>query len=196
MGVRLRHASREVQDLGGRLSNTRIICPRVEDTLGKLRIILHRSGMLERFQVESSGARGWVCGLSACRGFSRPPRLRRVRAMGVVARRWILRHESRPYGAQQSRKLRNVGNHDGGTPSARTLCALFSCLKRTRSKGRVRRVPAAAVIPAARVVLIIIESKTSVAGRVDSWVNPTAQRLEFRGDRPTRDRERREVLLG
>src|SRR5947199_301976 len=101
--------------------------------------------------------------------------------MGVVARRWILRHESRPYGAQQSRKLRNVGNHDGGTPSACTLCTLFSCLKSTRSKGRVRRVPAAAVIPAARVVLIIIESKTSVAGRVDSWVNRTAQRFEFRG---------------
>lgn len=196
MGVRLRHASREVQDLGGRLSNTRIICPRVENNLGKLRIMLHRPGMLERFQVESSGARGWVCGLSACRGFSRPPRLRRVRAMGVVARRWILRHESRPYGAQQSRKLRNVGNHDGGTPSANTLCSLFSRLKSTRSKGRVRRVPAAAVIPAARVVLIIIESKTSVAGQVDFWVNPTAQRLEFRGDRLTRDRERREVLLG
>ena len=116
--------------------------------------------------------------------------------MGVVARRWILRHESRPYGAQQSRKLRNVGNHDGGTPSADTLCPLFSFLKSTRSKGRVRRVPAAAVIPAARVVLIIIESKTSVAGRIDSWVNRTAQRFEFRGDRPTRDRERREVLLG
>ena len=171
MGVRFRHASREVQDLGGRLSNTRTTCPRVGDTLGKLRIIPHRSGMLERFRAKSSGARGWVCGLSACRGFNRPPRLRRVRAMGVVARRWTLRHESRPYGAQQSRKLRNVGNHDGGTPSAYTLCTLFSCLKSRRSKGWVRRVPAAAVIPAARVVLIIIESKTSVAGLVDAWVN-------------------------
>src|SRR3989475_8743732 len=156
----------------------------------------HRFGMLERFQVESSVAGGWVCGLSACRGFYRHTRLRRVRAMGVVARRWILRHESRRYGAQQSRKLRNVGNHDGGTPSACTLCTLFSFLKSTRSKGRVRRVPAAAVMPAARVVLIIIESKTSVAGQVDSWVNRTAQRFEFRGDRPTRGRERREVLLG
>ena len=56
MGVRLRHASREVQDLGGRLSNTRIICPQVGNTLGKLRLMPHRSGMLERFQVESSGA--------------------------------------------------------------------------------------------------------------------------------------------
>ena len=171
MGVRLRHASREVQDLGVRLSNTRTTCPRVGDTLGKLRIIPHRSGMLERFRAQSSGARGWVCGLSACRGFNRPPRLRRVRAMGVVARRWTLRHESRPYGAQQSRKLPNVGNHEEGTPSACTLCTLFSRLKSTRSKGRVRRVPAAAVIPAARVVLIIIESKTSVAGLVDAWVN-------------------------
>src|SRR5207245_6008779 len=116
--------------------------------------------------------------------------------MGVVARRWILRHESRPYGAQQSRKLRNVGNHDGGTPSAYTLCTLFSFLKSTRSKGGVRRVPAAAVIPAAGVVPMIIESKTSVAGRIDFWVSRTGQRVEFRGDRPTRDREKREELLG
>ena len=171
MGVRLRHASREVQDLGGRLSNTWTICPWVENNLGKLRIMLHRSGMLECFRAETSGAQGWVCGLSACSGFNIPPRLRRVRAMGVVARRWTLRHESRPYGAQQSRKLHNVGNHDGGTPSACALRTLFSCLKNRRSKGWVRRVPAAAVIPAARVVLIIIESKTSVAGLVDSWVN-------------------------
>src|SRR5438477_13053157 len=106
--------------------------------------------------------------------------------MGVVARRWILRHESRPYGAQQSRKLRNVGNHDGGTPSACTLCTLFSCLKSTRSKGRVRRVPAAAVIPAARVVLIIIEFKTSVAGRVASWGNRTRQPIAFSGARRAR----------
>src|SRR5947208_14202030 len=113
--------------------------------------------------------------------------------MGVVARRWILRHESRPYGAQQSRKLRNVGNHDGATLSACTLCTLFSFLKSTRSKGRVRRVPAVAVIPAARVVLSIIESKTSVAGRLDSCVNRTASRLDFRGDRVTWDRERREA---
>src|SRR5207244_8595714 len=113
-----------------------------------------------------------------------------------VAWRWVLWHESRPDGAHESPKLCNVGNHDGGSPSVCTLCTLFSFLKSTRSKGRVRRVPAAAVMPAARVVLIIIESKTSVAGRVDSWVNRTAQRFEFRGDRLTWDRERREVLLG
>ena len=152
--------------------------------------------MLERFQVDSSGARGWVCGLSACRGFSRPPRLRRVRAMGVVARRWILRHESRPYGAQQSRKLRNVGNHDGGTPSVYTMCSLFSSLKSSRSKGRVRRVPAAAVIPAARVVLIIIEPKASVAGRANLRVNRAAQRSECRRHCPAWDRERVKVLPG
>src|SRR5947209_12240289 len=116
--------------------------------------------------------------------------------MGVVARRWILRHESRPYGAQQSRKLRNVGNHDGGTPSACTLCTLFSRLKSARSKGRVRRVPAAAVIPAARVVLIIIEPKTSVARQVDSWVNRNLHRFEFRGAAPTRGRERSGSPLG
>src|SRR3989442_12697701 len=99
--------------------------------------------------------------------------------MGVVARRWILRHESRPFGAQQSRKLRNVGNHDGGTPSACTLCTLFSRLKCTRSKGRVRRGPAAAVIPASRAVFSFTKSKTSLAGQLDSWVNLTAKRLEL-----------------
>src|SRR3972149_883898 len=70
--------------------------------------------------------------------------------------------------------LGNVGNHDGGIPSAGALRTLFSRLKSGRSKGRVRRVPAAAVIPAARVVLIIIEPKTSVAGSVNSWVNRVA----------------------
>src|SRR2546422_669328 len=50
--------------------------------------------------------------------------------MGVVARRWILRHESRPYGAQQSRKLRNVGNHDGRTPSGEGVA-----LERIRRSG-------------------------------------------------------------
>ena len=56
--------------------------------------------------------------------------------------------------------------------------------------------PAAAVIPAARVVLIIIEPKTSVAGSVDAWVNRAAQRSEFRVDCEARDRERFEVLRG
>ena len=51
---------------------------------------------------------------------------------------------------------------------------LFLCLKRRESKGWVRRVPAAAVIPAARVVIIIIGPKTSVAGLVNAWVNRVA----------------------
>ena len=51
---------------------------------------------------------------------------------------------------------------------------LFLCLKRRESKGWVRRVPAAAVIPAARVVTAIIGPKTSVAGLVNAWVNRVA----------------------
>ncbi len=51
---------------------------------------------------------------------------------------------------------------------------LFLCLKRRESKGWVRRVPAAAVIPAAQVVIIIIGPKTSVAGLVNAWVNRVA----------------------
>lgn len=148
MGVRLRHASREGSALGARLSNTRTTCPWVGDTLGKLRTIPHRLGALEGPRTESSGAQGWVCGLSGSSGCNGPTSLRRVRAMGVVARRWTLRHESRPYGAQQSRKLRNGLTPDGGTPSACALRRLFCCLKSSRNKGRVRRVPAAAVIPA------------------------------------------------
>ena len=42
------------------------------------------------------------------------------------------------------------------------------------NKGWVRRVPAAAVIPAARVVVDFIESKTFVAGLVNPWVNRKA----------------------
>jgi hypothetical protein len=57
-------------------------------------------------------------------------------------------------------------------------------------------VPAAAVIPAARVVFIIIELKAFVAGLVNPWVNRAAQLFEFRGDCKARDRERFEVLSG
>ncbi len=94
--------------------------------------------------------------------------------MRVIARRWALRHEPRVYGPQQARKLRNALTRDEGIPSAATLLQLFFCLKSKESKGRVRRVPAAAVIPAARVVLIIIEPKTSVAGLINPWVNWSA----------------------
>src|SRR2546426_12610998 len=46
MGVRLRHASREVQDLGVRVSNTRTTCPRVGDTPGELWVITPTSRLL------------------------------------------------------------------------------------------------------------------------------------------------------
>ena len=48
------------------------------------------------------------------------------------------------------------------------LSHLFLCLKNRESKGWVRRVPAAAVIPAAQVVIVIIGPKTSVAGLVNA----------------------------
>ena len=72
----------------------------------------------------------------------------------------------------------------------------FSSVDNLRNKGWVRRVPAAAVIPAAQVVGDFIESKTFVAGLVNPWVNRGAQLSEFRGDCQTWDRERLEVLLG
>ena len=76
------------------------------------------------------------------------------------------------------------------------LGGLFRSLKSSGNKGWARRVPAAAVIPAARVVATIIEPKASVAGPVNPWVNPGAQRQEFRGDCGSWDRERPEVLPG
>jgi len=118
IGIRLSHASRETSGLGKLLSNTWITCPLEENNLGKLRLILHRFYMLERGKTKSSGAGGWVCGLSGCSGCKGLTSRRRVRALGEVARRWTLRHESRPYGAQQARKLRNAGNRDEGIPSA------------------------------------------------------------------------------
>ena len=196
IGVRLSHASREGSALGGLLSNTWITCPRVGDNPGKPGTIPHRSGMLECPQVKSSGARGWVCGLSGSSEGNCLTSLRRVRALGEVARRWTLRHESRPYGAQQARKLCNAGNRDKGTPSAYAQHRLFDCLKSSRSKGWVSPVPAAAVIPAARVVAFIIGSKASVAGPSNPWVNRAAQLSDFRGNCRTWDRERSEVLLG
>ncbi len=87
-----------------------------------------------------------------------------------------------PYGAQQARKLRNAGNRDEGTPSAITLLWLFTCLKSWWNKGWVSLVPAAAVIPAAQVVVVIIEPKASVAWLVNPWVNRGAQLSDFRGD--------------
>lgn len=54
------------------------------------------------------------------------------------------------------------------------LCWLFLSVDNWGNKGWVRRVPAAAVIPAARVVVDFIESKTFVAGLINPWVNRVA----------------------
>ena len=166
------------------------------NNLGKLRIMPHSPPCLERLVDQSSGGIGWACGVSGCRGCNVPSSHRRVRVVRAIARRWILRHESRPYGVQQARKLHTAGNCDEGTPSGSTKCCLFWTLKRSRKKGWVRPVPAAAVIPAAQVVAAFIGPKTSVAGLVNPWVNQPAQLVEFRGDCLAWDRERREVLSG
>ena len=88
------------------------------NNLGKLRIMPHSSPRLERWVDESSGGIGWACGVSGRRGCKVPSSHQRVRVLGDIARRWILRHESRPYGVQQARKLGNASNRDQGTPSA------------------------------------------------------------------------------
>ena len=73
---------------------------------------------------------------------------------------------------------------------------LSSSVRNWGRKCWVRRVPAAAVIPAAQVVVIIIGPKASVAGLLDAWVNRCAQRIELRVDRQAWDRERCELLEG
>jgi hypothetical protein len=58
IGFRLSHASREGSALGRLLSNTWRTCPRLENNLGKLRIMLHSASVLERWMRESSGGLG------------------------------------------------------------------------------------------------------------------------------------------
>lgn len=58
IGFRLSHASREGSALGRLLSNTWRTCPRLEDNLGKLRIILRSPRFLERCVGNSSGGLG------------------------------------------------------------------------------------------------------------------------------------------
>ena len=174
IGVRLSHASREGSALGRLLSNTWRTCPVLGDNLGKLRLIPHSQSLLERLIDQSSGGTGWLCGLSGRREGDVLPCLRRVWVLEDIAQRWTLRHESRPYGAQQARKLHNVGNHDAGNPSVCTKCRLSSSVHCLTRKCWVRRVPAAAVIPAARVVVTITGPKASVAGLVNAWVNRCA----------------------
>ena len=74
------------------------------------------------------------------------------------------------------------------------MCALFLTINRSWNKGWERPVPAAAVIPAAQVVVAFIGPKTSVACLVNLWVNQPAQLVEFCRDCQTRDRERCGVL--
>ena len=137
--LRLSHASPGAcsfaASTGERLSNTWTTCPRVGDNPGKLGLIPHRSWVLECPMTESGSARGWVCGgLGSWRG-NGPPSRRSVRAVRAGARRWTLRQGSRPYGAQQARKLRNAGNRDEVSQSVRALRGLSGCLNSTRQQG-------------------------------------------------------------
>ena len=84
--------------------------------------------------------------------------------MRVGASRCLLRHEGRSYGTQQARKLSNGLTTEKGILSACILCMLLFCPKSRVNKWWVRRVAAAAVIPAPQVVTAIIGFKASVAG--------------------------------
>ena len=123
IGVRLSHASHRADGKpdeapGARLSNTSSTYLGDGDNLGKLRIIPDRCGRLEGARTQRpKGAPRWDGVLSGSWWCNGPPSLRRVRAMGVGARRWALRQGPRPYGAQQARNLRNGRKPDGGTPS-------------------------------------------------------------------------------
>ena len=68
---------------------------------------------------------------------------------------------------QQARKLRNARKCDEGTPSAHVLHGLLPKANILANKWWVRRVPAAAVTPAPRVVVAFIGPKASVAGLVN-----------------------------
>ena len=82
--------------------------------------------------------------------------------MEVGARRWTLRHESRFYGTQQLRKLFNALTSERGIWSALAMQELLLSENRRANKGWVTRVPAAAVIPGARVMVAIIWFKAFV----------------------------------
>ena len=121
-----------LREHGVLLSNTWITCPWVRHNPGKLGIIPDTAYLLECFMRKmDSSAQGWVCGLSGSSGCNVPTSQRRVRVVRARARRWILRHESRPYGAQQARNLYTAGNRDKGTPSASNICWLSTCVKCT-----------------------------------------------------------------
>ena len=84
--------------------------------------------------------------------------------MEVGALRWILRHESRSYEAQQARKLCYLLTQDKGTWSVHALHELLPSENGKVNKGWGTRVPATAVIPGAQVMARFIGSKASVAG--------------------------------
>ena len=62
-------------------------------------------------------AMGRDCFRSGSRWGNGPPSLRPVRAVRAIARRWILRQRSRPYGVQQSRNLANERKLEPVKPS-------------------------------------------------------------------------------
>ncbi len=63
---------------------------------------------------------------------------------------------------QQARNLRNARKRDEGTPSEYRLGILFPSVKSSGNKGWVRPVPASAVTPAARVVVVFTGLKAFV----------------------------------
>ena len=67
---------------------------------------------------------------------------------------------------QQLRNLYNARKRDKGTPRAGVMRQLLSSVKSSANKWWARPVPAAAVIPAPRVVAAFIGPKASVAGLV------------------------------
>ena len=67
---------------------------------------------------------------------------------------------------QQARKLYNARKCDRATLRAYPQGRLFLCIVSIKNKWWARLVPAAAVIPAPQVEIIIIGSKVFVAGRV------------------------------
>ena len=165
---------------GGQLSNTWTTCRGGGDNFGKLRLILYSRRALERppakraLLLPECRAPRWVCGGLGCWRGNGPPSPRSVSALREGAGRWILRQRSRSYGTQQLQKLRNARKRDGGTPSAIVQQWLLASVKNSSNKGWVRPVPAAAVTPAARVVVESIGLKAFVVGCASPLLNPAA----------------------
>ena len=114
---------------------------------------------------------GWVCGrLGSCWGNYSTSQLS-VGALNGGAPRGTLRHKFQLYGVQQGGKFSNVRKNERGIQSASQFERLLSTLKRWANKDWARLVPAAAVIPAVRVVATFIRSKTFVAGFASSLWN-------------------------